>query len=142
MEGFKGAHHEITHHDNHAEKLEQYKLINVWHVTQLAYMLEKMNSIKEGDRTLLDNSMVLFGAGMRDGNAHNPHNLPLVLAGRGGGTISPGRHLIYEKNTPLCNLYRSMLARMGTRVEHFSDSTGELPGLNDPAFQGRAVAQS
>ncbi|MDB6020483.1 MAG: hypothetical protein JWQ04_340 [Pedosphaera sp.] len=136
LEGVKGGHHEISHHEDKPEKLEQYKRINTWHMVQLAYMLEKMQSIKEGEGTLLDNSMVLFGAGMRDGNAHDPHNLPLVLAGRGGGTISPGRHLVYEKNTPLCNLYRSMLTRLGSPVESFSDSTGELPGLNDPAFKG------
>ena len=80
--------------------------------------------------------MVLFGAGMRDGNAHDPHNLPLILAGRGGGTIAAGRHLVYERNTPLCNLYRSMLARLGTPVASFSDSTGELAGLSDPTFKG------
>ena len=85
---------------------------------------------------LVANVDALFGAGMRDGNAHNPHNLPVVLAGRGGGTLSPGRHLVYEKNTPLCNLYVSMLNRLGTPMEKFSDSTGELPGLSDPSFTG------
>ena len=142
LEGVKGGHHEISHHENKPEKLEQYKLINTWHVSQVAYLLEKMNSIREGERTLLDNSMVLFGAGMHDGNAHDPHNLPLVLAGSGGGTISTGRHLVYENNTPLCNLYRSMLKRMGTPVDHFSDSTGELPGLDDPAFKGKPDAKA
>lgn len=136
LPGVKGSHHEFSHHENKPEKLEPYKLINIWHLTQVAYLLEKMRSIKEGEGTLLDNSMVLLGAGMRDGNAHDPHNLPLVLAGRGGGTISPGRHLVYEKNTPLCNLYRSMLSRMGAPVDNFSDCNGELPGLNDPAFKG------
>jgi hypothetical protein len=136
LEGVRGSHHEISHHDSKPEKLEQYKLINIWHMTQLAYLLEKMQGIQEGERTLLDNSMVLCGAGMRDGNAHDPHNLPLVLAGRGGGTLAPGRHLVYQKNTPLCNLYCSLLSRMGTPVQSFSDSTGELPGLNDPAFKG------
>jgi hypothetical protein len=140
LEGVKGAHHEMSHHENKPEKLEQYKLINTWHLAQTAYMLEKMESIREAERTLLDNSMVLFGAGMRDGNAHDPHNLPLVLAGRGGGTIASGRHLVYSKNTPLCNLYQSMLARMGAPVERFSDSTGELVGLNDPSYHGVAPA--
>ena len=73
---------------------------------------------------------------MRDGNAHNPRNLPVVLAGRGGGALATGRHLTYEKNTPLCNLYVGMLNRMGTPVEQFSDSTGELPGLSDAGFKG------
>jgi hypothetical protein len=99
-------------------------------------MLEKMKSIREGESTLLDNSMVLFGAGMRDGNAHNPRNLPLVLAGRAGGTLATGRHLVYEKNTPLCNLYVGMLKRAGAPVEKFADSTEELPGLSDPDFKG------
>jgi len=109
--------------------MEQYKRINAWHVGHYAYMLEKMKAIREGEGTLLDNSMVLLGAGMRDGNAHNPRNLPLVLAGRGGGTLATGRHLVFDKNTPLCNLYVSMLKRAGTPVSQFADSTGELPGL-------------
>ena len=136
LDGVKGGHHQTSHHENDKEKLEQYKRINTWHMAQLAYMLDKMKAVKEGEGNLLDNSMVLFGAGMRDGNAHNPHNLPVVLAGRGGGTLSPGRHLVYEKNTPLCNLYVSMLNRLGTPMETFSDSTGELPGLSDPNFTG------
>ena len=81
--------------------------------------------------------MILFGAGMRDGNAHSPHNLPLILAGRGGGTIATGRHVTYEKDTPLANLYRSMLARMGTPVDQLADSTGELTGLSDAAYAGK-----
>lgn len=140
LEGVKGAHHEMSHHENKEDKLNQYKLINIWHLAQTAYLLEKMEAIQEGATTLLDNSMVLFGAGMRDGNAHDPHNLPLVLAGRGGGTIASGRHLVYAKNTPLCNLYQSMLARVGAPVERFSDSTGELKGLNDPSFKSEPEA--
>jgi hypothetical protein len=138
LDGVSGGHHQISHHENDKSKLEQYKRINIWHIQQYAYMLEKMQSIREGEGTLLDNSMILFGAGMRDGNKHDPHNLPLVLAGRAGGTISPGRHLVYEKKTPLCNLYRSMLSRMNAPVDKFADSTGELPGLDDPAFKGFA----
>ena len=102
-------------------------------------MLEKMKSIREGESTLLDNSMILLGAGMRDGNAHSPKNLPIVLAGRGGGTIATGRHLVYEKGTPLTNLYRSMLTRVGAPTENFADSTGELTGLADADFSGARV---
>lgn len=142
LEGVSGGHHQISHHENDKGKLEEYKRINIWHLQQYAYMLEKMRSIREGEGTLLDNSMILFGAGMRDGNKHDPHNLPLVLAGRGGGTISTGRHLVYEKNTPLCNLYRSMLVRMNAPVEKLADSTGELPGLNDPSFNGLNVSKA
>jgi hypothetical protein len=136
LDGVKGAHHEMSHHENKADKLYQYQRINTWHVAQTAYMLEKMDRIQEGESTLLDNSMVLFGAGMRDGNAHNPHNLPLILAGRAGGTLVSGRHLTYPKNTPLCSLYQSMLRRVGAPVDRFSDSTGELAGLEDRSFSG------
>lgn len=129
LEGVKGGHHQISHHEKKEDKLQEYALINRWHVEQLAYLLGRMQSVQEGERTLLDNSMILFASGFRDGNRHDPHNLPLVLAGRAGGTLTPGRHLVYEKNTPLCNLYQSMLKRMGTPVEHFADSTGELPDL-------------
>ena len=138
LEGVKGSHHEISHHEKRPENLEQYKRINQWHVGQYAYLLEKLRSIKEGEGTLLDNSMIVLGAGMHDGNAHDPHNLPILVGGRGGGSLAPGRSLTYEKNTPLCNLWSSMLTRMGTPVEKMADSTGELPGLNDPAFKGVA----
>lgn len=136
LDGVKGGHHQISHHENHEDKLEEYKRINVWHLQQYAYLLERLKSIPEGAGNLLDNSMILFGAGMRDGNAHNPRNLPLVLAGSGGGTIATGRHLVYENNTPLASLYQSMLKRMGTPVDHFADAAGELPGLDDPNFKG------
>jgi hypothetical protein len=136
LNGVHGGHHEISHHENKAEKLEEYKKINIWHMQQLAYMLDRMRGIKEGNGTLLDHSMVLFGSGMKDGNAHEPRNLPLVLAGRGGGTLATGRHLVYEEKTPLCNLYRGMLRRIGCPVPQFGDSTGELPGLSDPLYKG------
>ncbi|HEX4796016.1 MAG TPA: DUF1552 domain-containing protein [Humisphaera sp.] len=134
LEGVKGGHHEISHHKNDPEQLRQYQVINRWHVTQFAYMLEKMNQIQEGEGTLLDHSMILFGAGMRDGNSHNPRNLPLVLAGRAGGTLKTGRHVQYKKDTPLCNLYVSMLERMGAPVDHFGDSTEALRSMGSDEF--------
>ena len=73
---------------------------------------------------------------MRDGNAHSPKNLPIVIAGKAGGTLATGRHLTYEKGTPLANLWQSMLHRVGAPVEKFADSTGELKGLDDPNFAG------
>ncbi len=136
LPGVNGSHHEISHHQNEAAKLEQYKLINIWHTQQYAYMLEKMRGIKEGDGTLLDNSMVMLASGMRDGNAHSPYNLPILLAGSGGGTIATGRHLVYEEKTPLCNLYHGMLSRMGVPTAQFGDSTGDLAGIADTKFQG------
>jgi hypothetical protein len=131
-----GGHHETSHHEDKAEKLAQYQRINQWHIEQYAYLLEKLKSIKEGNGTLLDNSMIVFGAGMRDGNAHSPKNLPIVVAGRGGGTLATGRALKYDKGTPLANLWQGMLRRVGAPVEKFADATGELKGLDDPNFRG------
>ncbi|HUF62333.1 MAG TPA: DUF1552 domain-containing protein [Verrucomicrobiales bacterium] len=129
LDGVDGGHHEISHHQNDPEKLRCYEEINRWHVAQFVYLIERMRSIREGERTLLDQSMILFGSALRDGNSHNPRNLPLVLAGRGGGTIRTGRHLVYPERTPLCNLYLSLLERMGAPRERFGDSTGLLPQL-------------
>ena len=136
LPGVSGSHHEISHHSNEKAKLEEYKRINIWHMQQYAYMLERMKAIKEGDSTLLDNSMVMIGSGMKDGNSHEPHNLPIVLAGRAGGALATGRHLVYGKNTPLCDLYQGMAVRMGVPVAHFGDSDGEMPGLSDPTYKG------
>ena len=123
IEGVKGAHHEFSHHENKKEKYEAYSKIVRWHVEQFSYLLERMKAVKEGGRTLLDNSMVLFGSSLSDGNRHDPSNLPILLAGRGGGTILSGRHLASPKKTPLCNVYAAMLERMGAAVEKFGDST-------------------
>jgi hypothetical protein len=124
--GVTGGHHELSHHQNKAEKYELYSKINRWHAEQLAYFMDKLRGIREGDRTLLDNSMILFGSSMSDGNRHDPNNLPIVLAGRAGGRIDTGRHIACPKNTPLCNLYVSMLEQMGIPVHSFGDSSGPL----------------
>jgi hypothetical protein len=109
--------------------LRQYGLINRWHIEQYAYLLRKLRDMKEGEQSVLDNSMVLFGSALSDGNSHNPHKLPLVLAGRAGGRLSAGQHLVYSDDTPAANLYMSMLQAFGTPVERFADSTGPLAGL-------------
>jgi hypothetical protein len=129
LPGVDGAHHSLSHHEKEPDKLRQYQLINRWHVEQFAYLLRKLREMKEGDTNILDSSMVMFGAGIRDGNKHDPHNLPLLLGGRAGGRIPGGRHLVYTEDTPLANLYVSLLDAFGTPVERFADSTGRLPGL-------------
>lgn len=129
LEGVKGGHHDTSHHQKNPDKLRQYQLINQWHIEQYAYLLRKLRAMKEGDSSVLDNSMVLFGSGIRDGDQHNPHNAPIVLAGRGGGRIATGQHLIFEKDSPLSNLYVSMLDAFGAPVERFADSTGPLRGF-------------
>ncbi len=136
LKDVSGSFHEISHHQNDKAKLAEYSRINRWHLEQYAYMLGRMKAIKEGDGTLLDNSMVMLGGGIKDGNAHDPHNLPIVLAGRAGGALATGRHIAYAPRTPLCDLYRGMAARMGVPVTGFGDSDGELPGLSDPAYKG------
>jgi Protein of unknown function (DUF1552) len=127
--GVTGGHHTISHHSNREEMMKQYQLINQWHVEQYAYLLRKLRSIKEGDGTLLDNSMVLLGSGLRDGNQHNPHNLPILLGGSAGGRLATGQHLVYGPDSPLSNLYVSMLDAFGTPVQRFADSTGPLRGV-------------
>jgi hypothetical protein len=129
VEGVTGGHHSISHHQNRPEQLEQYQLINRWHVEQFAYLLRKLKSIRESDGTLLDNSMVLFGSGLRDGNVHSPVNLPVILGGRGGGRIATGQHIVYAPNTPLSNLYMAMLDAFGAPAERFADSTGLARGV-------------
>src|SRR5262245_25816742 len=129
LEGVRGGHHDISHHENDAEKLRMYQRINQWHIEQYAYLLGKLRGMKESESTVLDNSMILFGAGLRDGNSHSPHNLPLVIGGRGGGRLASGQHLVYDRDSTLANLYVSMLDAFGTPVERFADSTGPLPGV-------------
>ncbi|MDQ6677687.1 MAG: DUF1552 domain-containing protein [Acidobacteriota bacterium] len=129
LEGVSNTHHEISHHSKDPDKLRQYHLINRWHIEQYAYLLRKLRDIKEGEKSLLDNSMVLFASALSDGNSHNPHKLPLVLAGRGGGRIATGQHLVHTEDTAAANLYVSMLDAFGTPVERFADSTGPLPGV-------------
>lgn len=129
LDGVKGGHHEMSHHENKKEKIEQYQRINRWHVEQFATMLGKLQAIQEGDGTLLDNCMILFGSSMSDGNRHDPDNLPILLGGRGGRTLNSGRHLAADGQVPLCNLYHAMLDRMGVEVEAFGDSTGPLKDL-------------
>ena len=129
LPGVNGGHHEISHHENKPDKLEMYKKIGIWHVEQMAYMFESMKAIKEGPDTLLDNSMVLFGSGIRDGNAHDPHDLPVLLGGKGGKTIKTGRYIACKPETPMCNLHGDILARLGLQVDKFSDSTGPIKEL-------------
>jgi hypothetical protein len=127
--GISEEHHGLTHHRRDPVKIEKVGKIDRYIIEQFAYMLGKMKSVREGERTLLDNSMVLLGNGNGDAARHNHEDLPVVLAGRGGGTIDPGRHVRYPRGTPFMNLVLRMLDRMGVAVERFGDSTGRLPDL-------------
>ncbi len=129
LDGITMGHHDTSHHAQEEEKLRQYQIINQWHVKQYARLLGKLQSMQEGDSTVLDNSMIFFGSALSDGNKHSPHQLPIVLAGGGGGRIDSGQHRMYTEDVPLANLYVSMLQAFGTQVERFADSTGPLPGV-------------
>ena len=129
LDGVKGNHHSISHHMDKKEALEEYIRITAWHVEQYAYFLQKLKSIREGDKTLLDNSMILFSSDLRDGNRHSPKNLPIILAGKGGGKIKTDQNLIFEKETPLANLYLTMLDTLNIEQKNFGDSTSMLSGV-------------
>ncbi|WP_394795902.1 DUF1552 domain-containing protein [Armatimonas sp.] len=127
--GINEGHHDLSHHGRDAAKLEKLRKINHYHVEQLAYILNKMQSIKEGDKTLLDNTMLVYGGGISDGDRHNHNDLPLLLCGGGGGTIKSGRHVRYADKTPMSNLLITMLDRFGIPGETLGDSTGKLSQL-------------
>jgi hypothetical protein len=123
------GHHDLTHHGGDQEKQRKIAKINRFHLEQFAYLLERMKSIREGEGTLLDHSMVVYGSGIGDGNRHNHDDLPILLAGRGCGTLAPGRHVRYPNETPLNNLWLALLDRMGVEVDSLGDSTGRLGSL-------------
>jgi hypothetical protein len=129
--GVPEGHHDLSHHGNDPKKQAKLQQINTFHISQLARLLTKLKAIREGDGTLLDNCMIVYGSGNSDGNRHNHDDLPVLLAGRGGRTIKGGRHLRFtrHKDVPLNNLWLSLLDRMSIKVDHLGDATGHLPGL-------------
>jgi hypothetical protein len=124
------GHHPLTHHRNIPELMEKVRKINEYHVRQFAGFIEKMKATKEGDGTLLDNSMIVYGAGLSDGNSHLHEDLPTLIAGRGGSYIKTGRRMVVRRETPMCNLFLTMMDRMGVHMDKFGDSTGRLQGLD------------
>src|SRR6185312_8127701 len=127
--GVAEGHHDTSHHGGNKEKKAKIQKINQFHIEQVAYLLGKLQAVQEGNRTLLDNCMIVYGSGISDGNRHNHNDLPILLAGNGGGKLKTGRHIRYGKETPLMNLYLCMLDRMGVHVDSFGDSKGRLTGL-------------
>ncbi len=129
--GVKGGIHELSHHANDAERLGRYQRVNQHHMKLWGEALQKMAATDEGERSLLDNSMILFTSSLYDGNAHDSRQLPVLLAGGGGGTIKGGRMLDYEKdeNRKLCRLHMALMDRMGVRTDHFGDADQALSDL-------------
>lgn len=127
--GVTEGHHELSHHGNSPEKKAKIAKINTWHLEQFSGFLAKLKTMREGSGTVLDNSMIVLGSAIADGNAHAHHDLPVVLAGGGAGALKPGRHVQYPKETPMTNLYLTMLDEMGVKADRVGDSTAKLTNV-------------
>jgi len=123
------GHHDLSHHGNDPAKHDKIRQINRFHIEQFAYFLEKLKNTKEGDGCVLDNCLFVYGSAISDGNRHNHDDLPAMVIGKGGGTIKSGRHIKYPQNTPMNNMYLSLLDRMGVQCASLGDSTGRLTDL-------------
>ncbi len=126
MIGIPGQHHLISHHRDDAELMSQKARIDTYHVQMLAYLLEKMKATPDGDGTLLDHSLIMYGSGMGNGNLHRHSDLPVLLAGKLGGKFKTGYHLDYKMDTPMANLLVAILDKAGVPIEKMGDSTGPL----------------
>jgi Protein of unknown function (DUF1552) len=127
--GVPEGHHDLSHHGRDPKKQEKIRLINRFHVSLFGELLAKLRDVPEGEGTLLDRCLIVYGSGNSDGNAHNHDNLPILLAGRGGGVLS-GRHVRYPRETPLTNLFVAIAERLGAETARFGDSTGKLANLS------------
>jgi hypothetical protein len=128
--GVRDGHHYLSHHGNDAAKKEKIAKVNRFHIEQFAYFLDQLRAIPEGEGNLLDNSMIVYGSAISDGNRHNHNDLPIVLAGSAGGAFKTGRHIKYDDWTPMNNLFLTMLDTIGAPCERLGDSTGKLKGLD------------
>jgi hypothetical protein len=127
--GVNDGHHELSHHGGSAEKQAKIAKINRFHMEQFAYFLGKLKGMREGMGSVLDNSMIVCGSAIADGDRHAHHDLPVLLAGGGAGVLKPGRHVEFGKETPMTNLYLTMLGHMGVKAERLGDSTGPLKNV-------------
>jgi hypothetical protein len=130
LDGVTSDHHGMSHHKHQAAAVKEYTIVSRWYVEQFAYMLEKMKGIDEGDGTLLDNTVVLYGSEMKDGNGHIRENLPVILAGQGHGMLTPGQHVKLAEHTPMANLHLTLAQKFGCEIDSFNEaSTGTLASL-------------
>jgi Protein of unknown function (DUF1552) len=127
--GVSDPHHPLTHHGNNVEKVAKVATINAFHVSLFAYFIEKLKATPEGDGSLLDHSLYLYGSGMGNPNVHDHVNLPILVAGGGAGTVKGGRHITYAEPTPLANLHLTLLERAGVHMDSFADSRGTIDEL-------------
>ena len=124
--GVRDGFHVASHHSNTRANMDKFALINRYHVSLLAYFLDKLKATPDGDGTLLDHSMVLYGSSMSNGNQHDHDPLPVVLAGGASGALQGDRHLKFAPHTPMSNLLLAMLDKLGIEQNSFGDSTGKL----------------
>ncbi|MEJ7605848.1 MAG: DUF1552 domain-containing protein [Bryobacteraceae bacterium] len=127
--GVSDPHHPTSHHSNSPEKLETLAKINAYHVSLFAYFLGKLKSIPDGEGSLLDHTLYLFGSGMGNPDVHDHANLPIVVAGGAAGKLKGGRHIAYKQSTPLANLHLTLLEKVGVRLDSFADSRGRVDEL-------------
>jgi hypothetical protein len=132
--GVPDAFHSLSHHQENPEKLEKLAKIDTYHTSLFAYYLDKLKATPDGDGSLLDHSMILYGGGLSDGNVHAHVNLPLLIAGGAAGAITGGRIIKYPKATPMANLLVTMVNTMGVPLDSIGDSTGPLPDLVSSQF--------
>jgi len=118
--------HNLSHHSNDRGNMDRFAQLNAYHMTKFAYFVDKLKATPDGDGTLLDHAVVLYGSSLSDGNQHNFSPLPIVLAGSASGQLKGGRHLRFPKDTHMSNLLLAVLDKLGTRLESFGDSTGML----------------
>ena len=131
--GVNAEFHYVSHHVRNKKVLPAYDSINIWHTGQLRYLIEKMKSLKDGSGTLFDNSLILWGSGIKHGDYHSLTDLPVVLAGGGGGQVDLGRHVRYPEARPFGNLLLTLMKLMGAPAKSMGDSTGLLPGITGKA---------
>ncbi len=130
--GVSDPHHPLSHHGNDPDKIAKMSKINAFHVSLFADFLQKMRATADGDGTLLDNALFLYGSGMGNPNAHDHHNLPVIVAGGAAGGMKGGRHIRFEKPTPLANVHLTLLDKAGVKLDAFGDSTGKIVQLGEP----------
>ena len=124
--GIRDSFHILSHHSNNEDNKARFAVLNRYHAGLLAYFLDRLAKTPDGEGSLLDHSLVLYGSGMSDGNSHNHDPLPVLLAGHAAGTLQGNRHLRQAQLTPMSNLLLSMLDKLGCREERFGDSTGRV----------------
>jgi hypothetical protein len=129
--GVSDPHHPLSHHRDRPESLAKLSKINAFHAELTSYFIGKLKATPDGDGSLLDHSMIVYGGGISDSNKHLHENLPVAVFGRGAGGLKPGRHVVYEEQVPMANLYLTLMDRMGLQPETHGDSTGMVEQLGE-----------